>query len=40
MPLTIQLFQRKLLGLPNEREYHEPSEKVEASIESDYSRRQ
>jgi hypothetical protein len=37
LSLTVQLFQGELLGFSDEAEYHEPGDKVEASIEADYS---
>ena len=33
--LTVNFFQGELLGLSDETEDHEPSNKVEASIETD-----
>jgi hypothetical protein len=33
--LTVDLFQGELLGLSDETEDHEPSDKVEPSIEAD-----
>lgn len=37
LSLTVQLFQGELLGLSDEAEDHEPSDKVKTSVETDYS---
>lgn len=35
--LTIQLLKSQLLGLPDETEYHKPSDKVESGVETNLS---
>ena len=34
--LTVQFFQRELLGFSDETEDHEPGEKVQAGVETDW----